>query len=601
MTQVDSQADQYIGQCFNALAKAADTPVSLSCWLMYKYGEFEQLARKDIDPHDYNCPLTWERDYLITKYLSKYIGLKTGIDTEQVALDSWKATESQCQESNHRLRNASSLAGVESVMFTAQRKIAALLGPLKVARVLERCKWGPGSTFTLKGESACLDDKIREFPISVTRRALPYIKALIESDPHWLDAIVFPDGDNRVSGPLSLLPCCFTVVRGCRGTLVNKSAKTKRSIAIEPTANIFLQLGVGREFRRCLRRVGVDLEKGQEHNRRLARLASVTGEDATLDLKNASNTVCAELPWKLFPFDWSLFMDQIRSPEIQWDKGNWQKLNMFSSMGNGFTFELESIIFWALTSSCMEVLGVKGNIGIYGDDIICPVSCVPLLREVLQYCGFTINTEKSYDSSYFRESCGGHFYGGRDCTPVYQKEIPSTLPELYRLANRLYRYALQNDISDFACGRGWVRGAWRVARRASAVHFVLQTRNDGHKVNLSKLNDDDLLLHSIKRGLHVVPLRDPSDDGLMLPLRHLQHAILAVQDRGWKLPVLSFRPKRRNAHGLSLLAYSLRFGTDEPFTGRVAVRRRGKFITRRRWFYPTAWGASPLALDVDVE
>lgn len=599
MLEVSSQSHETIRDCFYALAKAADTPVSLSCWLMFKYGEFKQLVEKNVNPQDYNCFDSWDRDYAVTKYLSKYIGLDTGIDLEKVALDSWNAAESQCQQTNLRLRQPASRKGVEAVMFTAQRKIASVLGPLVYAEVLRDCRWGPGSTFTLKGESATLDDKIREFPISVTNRALPFLKAVIESDPHWAEAIL-PDGHGLVDGAFSLLPGCFTTVRGCRGTLVAKSAKTKRSIAIEPTGNIFLQLGVGKYIRRRLRRVGVDLTD-QGVNQRLAEQASsVKNWLATIDLKSASDTVSTELVYQLFPLEWSFFLDQLRSPEIQWTKDEWLRLNKFSSMGNGFTFELESLIFWALTSAVMEVQAVKGDLGIYGDDIICPTECLPLLRDVFEYCGFTINMEKSHDCGYFRESCGVHFYGGRDCTPVYQKEIPNTLPELYRLANRFYRFALQNDYSDLACGRAWVRGAWRRALRAAALCF-LQQRYDRHGRLLDKLSEDDILHTALRNGLHVVPLRDPSDDGLMLPIRWLQFAVLAVQHGGWKLPVLSFRPKYRKVDGRSLLAYWLRFGGDEPFNGRVAVRRRGKYLSRRRWFYPLAWGASLATLDVAIE
>lgn len=602
---MDPNAFGLLTRAFFALCKKADTPVSLSMWLMFSNGEFEQLVKKDIDPLQYTDEEVFSRDYAVVKYLSKYKGFSTGIDLDQVALDAWRQAEGQCQETNQRIRSSrlrGSSPRVEAVLFTAQRKISGVLGSLKLTSAFDGCKWGPGATLSLKGEKATLEDKVREYPIQVTPRALPYIKAVVESDPHWAEVIINsgkPEHDEyaRVEGPFTLLPCCFTTVPGCRATLVDKSAKTKRAIAIEPTGNIFLQLGVGNYIRKRLQRVGVDLDD-QTWNQALAYYGSITGDVATIDLKAASDTVSREVVFQLLPLDWSILLDQLRSPKILWKGEPWLQLEKFSSMGNGFTFELESLIFWGITSAVVEVLETEELIGIYGDDIICRQECVPLLREVLDYCGFTVNSEKSHDRGYFRESCGRHYWNGSDVTPPYQKEVPDSLPELYRFCNRLLRY-YRNSGADLQIRyRSWVVGAWRSSVEFLADFLAKPRGLLWRKLDFGLGEDNVFPFLAFIKG-HAIPLWDVCDDGLMLPFRWLQFFFVDHNENGgWKLPVLSFQPKSRKANGWCLLTYWLRFWPETPLKGRVTVRRRGQYKSRRRWFYNSAYVSDLSILDV---
>nr|QDH88333.1 MAG: hypothetical protein H4Bulk474689_000001 [Leviviridae sp.] len=92
-------------------------------------------------------------------------------------------------------------------------------------------------------------------------------------------------------------------------------------------------------------------------------------------------------------------------------------------MGNGFTFELESLIFWALCSSVVSHLGgSESDVAVYGDDIVVPVDCVDECVRLLEFCGFTLNMDKSFWRGSFRESCGMHYFKGHDVTPLYVKD-----------------------------------------------------------------------------------------------------------------------------------------------------------------------------------
>jgi len=90
-------------------------------------------------------------------------------------------------------------------------------------------------------------------------------------------------------------------------------------------------------------------------------------------------------------------------------------------MGNGFTFELESLIFYALTVATCRIEGIRPDVTVYGDDIICPPSAVALLTSVFAFCGLTINKSKSYTEGPFRESCGTDYFKGVNVRPYYSK------------------------------------------------------------------------------------------------------------------------------------------------------------------------------------
>jgi hypothetical protein len=184
---------------------------------------------------------------------------------------------------------------------------------------------------------------------------------------------------------------------------------------------------------------------------------------ATIDLSMASDTICTELVYELLPLDWVMFLDSLRSPFTAMPDGTQLKNEKFSSMGNGFTFELESLLFWAITQAITDEECPGGTVAVYGDDIVCQKQVSGKLIAALRVAGFVPNEEKSYVDGQFYESCGKHFFGGFDVTPAYQKESPSSAPEAIRLGNRLIRLADR-------LGRGLrldtrVFNAWSAARR----------------------------------------------------------------------------------------------------------------------------------------
>jgi len=198
---------------------------------------------------------------------------------------------------------------------------------------------------------------------------------------------------------------------------------------------MFLQKGLGNQIRRCLRKAGIDLND-QTRNQDLARLGAVTGSLMTLDLSSASDSVTVELVKAAMPSDWFYYLDAFRSPLTDVD-GVKHVNEMFSSMGNGFTFELESLLFFSIARTTAYFAGVRGTISVYGDDIIAPAELGNDLISALAFCGFTTNEEKSFIDGPFRESCGAHWHGDRNVTPFYLRHPFRTVSDLILTLNQL--------------------------------------------------------------------------------------------------------------------------------------------------------------------
>lgn len=413
---------------FQRLCTKANTPYALSAVILLRDSDesfIKQLMMPQ--PNHYRDASAFRVDYLIYNYMRKYVGLKTGINTKEVALSKWTLAEEQCSQTNRLLKSGSYLGyDVESAILRARHRIARVLGKFDYKKVLSDNGMGPGATFDLSRRAR---PGIKySLPISVTGSALALAKAWLEHDIHW-----FSNGTGLLpDGPYSVLDNNFVIVNGNKMTTVPKDSSTDRVICIEPTFNLFLQKGVGSFVRRQLKKFGVDLDD-QSRNQDLARLAYELGL-ATLDLSSASDTICEALVKLLLPLDWWLYLDLIRSHFTRLSKKTgWHRNAKFSSMGNGFTFELESLIFWALSpESCTEL-------AVYGDDIICDQSSSDEYIKILTGVGFSINRAKSFVDGNFFESCGKHFFMGEDVSPCFQKEIVDTASAFVRAHNRLFK------------------------------------------------------------------------------------------------------------------------------------------------------------------
>jgi len=128
--------------------------------------------------------------------------------------------------------------------------------------------------------------------------------------------------------------------------------------------------------------------------------------------------------------------------------GKWVVLEKFSSMGNGYTFELETVIFSAIANVVSRLCGYDGRLGkdvyVFGDDIIVKDDVASSVVAVLEFLGFSLNREKSFWGKVpFRESCGGDFFEGRAVRGFYLKGDPDTPEKLISVANGIRKVGFQ--------------------------------------------------------------------------------------------------------------------------------------------------------------
>jgi hypothetical protein len=367
---------------------------------------------------DYSCLSLVESIHIrqVLAFFSKRADLDLGIDREAVAYRKFEEAELLCKETNHifdlRAKGEFSFRPcVERVLFYAQQKITRILGDLPALQAL-KLKFGPGATTQVPRRNASSRRKLGE-TFACSGDLSGVVNYIIEEMPAWVH---FPQGEDNLA--------VGAVVEIHRSQLhfVPKTAKTDRAIAVEPSLNQMVQLSIGNYISSRLKRFGVDISD-QTLNQRLAKEGSLTGALATLDLSSASDTVSRRIVEDLLPVDWVSFLKRARTSEMEYRKtGQVFWLQKFSSMGNGFTFPLETLIFYALCEGCMRELGLKDSYNAYGDDLIVPVAAYGLLVEVLTSCGFLVNKSKSFSSGPFRESCGKDYYKGIDIRPVYVKD-----------------------------------------------------------------------------------------------------------------------------------------------------------------------------------
>lgn len=220
---------------------------------------------------------------------------------------------------------------------------------------------------------------------------------------------------------------------------VPKSSDIDRVAAKEPDLNVYFQKMLGNEIRARLKKVGINLND-QSINGNLARYGSLSGTLATVDLSSASDSVSFELVKRVLPTGWFEALHAFRTDQTILPDGTVHTLQLFSTMGNGFTFELESLIFYSICRVVTRRMKIKGPISVYGDDIIVPVEAYEPLCTALNTCGFIVNDAKSFHEGHFRESCGTYWYRGMNVKPFYLRGPLTKLTDLIHTLNALLEW-----------------------------------------------------------------------------------------------------------------------------------------------------------------
>ena len=104
-----------------------------------------------------------------------------------------------------------------------------------------------------------------------------------------------------------------------------------------------------------------------------------------------------------FPAKVSRKLAQYRSPMVLID-GDFHVPNKLSSMGNGFTFEVMTILLLAIARTLDDTARV------YGDDVVIhSMVAEQFVASCFDIC-FRVNPKKTFIHSKFRESCGAFYH-----------------------------------------------------------------------------------------------------------------------------------------------------------------------------------------------
>lgn len=446
------------------LCEDVNTPRSLQCYLLAKYGELRQLVTLKVLPGAYLSAEDYIKDAVVVEFLRK-CEIPEVVSAKKLEEECWqrlRATEAACFVTNKRLARFTQATGlldqpedpaILRVIMRAQAIIRSCLGSLPPSL---HGRFGPGATLTNSSRRSTLPDKLASTPAGTTR-ALELFRELNRQDEcAWLR---YNAGYTKQRS--------FDTVRGNRFFTVPKTALSFRGAALSPNVNGFLQLAVGTEIRLRLKRVGIHIQSNSEcdlfsvnrftttdRHRDIVSQASRSGDLATIDLSDASNTIAYNLIKLLWPREWFELLDALREPLMEGPDGANYRLEMFSAMGNGFTFEMETLTFYAIT----RALSPNGFVSVFGDDIICPTTASGDVVAALRWFGFTPNQSKTFTTGPFRESCGSDYFDGVPVRAHYVKTLPSEPTDWITLANGLRRVAF----GDSSTHHRWsyLRNAW---------------------------------------------------------------------------------------------------------------------------------------------
>lgn len=440
-----------------------------------------------------------KNDYQATVFLQKWKGLKLdAVDPEAAARRSFFQSERECYETNQRFREVMSQIGEDRRTSVPQTLPPALIKKLLDVRKIFRnilggippkvdLRFGPGAVYE-KRESYLVDtltaiDKL-DAPPCLTPAAVDLFYHAWRTTK-WFET--WKQRAVRFDLPLHTTSLCE------RYFTVHKKATMARGCGLGPGGNVAYQLGIAQPMRFKLQKQGLLLtpeEVVERHwqsltqsgpqlprvagsegiHHMLARMGSLDDSYATVDFSRASDTVAREPVRFLASEEWFFLLDAVRTKYVEIDfstnelsndllnkgveKSARVVLEKFSSMGNGYTFELETLIFYSIARAVCDEHEI---ISVYGDDVILPGHRAADFISVARFFGFTPNVEKTYVSGPFRESCGGDFLHGQNIRPFFLKENLNEVRHYVSAANGLYRSSHRAASGNHVLSRAWRR------------------------------------------------------------------------------------------------------------------------------------------------
>lgn len=385
----------------------------------------------------------FKRIYQVNSILKRY-RFKQDLFTDEQLIESSIKTFMETQQRIATIDFHNLDANTRLVVELAKRYVAKLLGPYSDEEHRSSCRFGKKASVGIPARLAC-EAARWELPLSGSLEQISWF----DSEMSQIEAVQEYWNAQREADPNR---STYQETDSLTLALVPKSFKALRSIMPNTTIGSYMSFGLGEMMRIRLKRKGYDIKRLQMRHRYLARRASsmpVNGY-TTCDLSSASDSISVALVRELLPADWFEILNKSRIGKVTLPDGSSVESETFCTMGIGYTFPLQTIIFLSLLKA-IQAVNYPANdrrlISVYGDDMIYRSSMHPYVIESFNKLGFVINIEKSYHEGFFRESCGGDYFRGVDVRPFQPQNGPANVGDkayeatLYKLVNGLlYRW-----------------------------------------------------------------------------------------------------------------------------------------------------------------
>lgn len=374
-------------------------------------GDIPNIRQLLPETDDSSEPSRFKATYQIASILKRFRFRKdTYSDSELVkkSIDDFISTQKRV--ASVHLDDVSAFTNI--VLDGAAAYIRKVLGSYSDEEHRRLCRFGRRASVGIPAREACEASRW-ELPISGSSEQISWFDAEMRHvdcvQEYWINQL---DSDPNRS--------VYQETSSLKLTLVPKTFKALRSIMPNTTIGSYMSFGLGEMIRNRLKRVGCNISTQQMRHRYLAQSASVHGLHVTLDLSAASDSISVQLIQRLFPCDWVAILNQSRIGVVELPDGSLYKSNTFCTMGIGYTFPLQTLVFLALLTSIQAILYHRHDrrtISVYGDDMIYAVRMHSQVLTVFEELGFVVNVDKTFHEGHFRESCGGDYYHGVDVRP----------------------------------------------------------------------------------------------------------------------------------------------------------------------------------------
>lgn len=473
----------FVSEAFYATAKAAYAARSIE--------ELRALTCGEIDSYQ---PYQLKTTRQITDLFKKFSFSRDLRTPAQLKEDSIK----KFMDNQVRLLNFCIPKGnpvVQDILFRARGYADQILGDFSPLEICERATFGKKSSVGIPMRKACEGERY-EAPMTGS-------DALIEWFDRYYGTWNRPALEYAKSrAALSQKPP-YRSVDILEAVLVPKTWKSLRMIMPNTTLGTLYSGGLGKVIEDRLRSFGYDIKHLQPVHGELARFGSLTGSLVTADQSMASDNITIQLVDEILPFRWASALKYGRIAEISL-YGTRVVTPTFSTMGIGFTFPLQTLIFLCLLLAIRDYceLDEQAVVSVFGDDLIYDVRMHSTVVDVFPFLGLVLNADKTFATGLFRESCGQDYYRGIDVRPFHLGEATGLSAGKRRAESYLYtvinglarRWSVYEAPLTFAYLIGEIR---RI--RGSEVLLVPLDFPDTAGV---KVSPEDSFLLGIERKIH---------------------------------------------------------------------------------------------------